>query len=85
MIVLMATRENAQINADAESTPEPLWDVHDVSRFFKSSRSWVYHRAEGGELPCIRIGGLLRFDPQAIRALVRTEKPSAGRMVKSKR
>jgi hypothetical protein len=31
----------------------------------------VYHRAEAGLLPCIRVGGLLRFDPVAIRESVR--------------
>lgn len=48
---------------------EGLWDANDVARYLKASRSWVYQRAERGELPCLRIGGLLRFDPKAIRAL----------------
>ena len=47
-----------------------LWTAEDVARFLKTSRSWVYHRAEAGQLPCVKIGGLLRFDPGAIRALV---------------
>jgi len=68
-----------------ESRPEPLWTAHDVARFLQASVSWVYHRAEAGDLPCVHIGGLLRFDPAAIRALGRTEKPSAGRVVKSRR
>jgi hypothetical protein len=68
-----------------ESRPEPLWTAHDVARFFQASVSWVYHRAEAGDLPCIHIGGLLRFNPSAIRALGRTEKPSAVRVVKSRR
>ena len=47
---------------------EPLWTVADVAVFLQSSRSWVYHRAESGLLPCLRIGGLLRFSPEAVRA-----------------
>ena len=47
-----------------------LWTAEDVARFLKTSRSWVYHRAQAGQLPCVKIGGLLRFDPVAIRALV---------------
>jgi len=47
-----------------------LWTAEDVARFLKTSRSWVYHRAQAGRLPCLKIGGLLRFDPVAIRALV---------------
>lgn len=48
---------------------QPLWDARDVAAFLKVSRSWVYHQAEAGMLPCLRIGGLLRFDPQKIREL----------------
>jgi excisionase family DNA binding protein len=50
---------------------DALWDANDVARYLKVSRSWVYHRAEAGLLPCIRVGGLLRFDPVAIRESVR--------------
>ena len=48
-----------------------LWDANDVARYLKVSRSWVYHRAEAGLLPYLRIGGLLRFDPAAIRSFAR--------------
>ena len=48
-----------------------LWDAHDVARYLKVSRSWVYHRAEGGELPHLRVGGLLRFDAEAVRVFAR--------------
>jgi excisionase family DNA binding protein len=57
--------------AVARTTPSPLdglWDANDVARYLKVSRSWVYHRAEAGQLPHRRIGGLLRFDADAIRA-----------------
>jgi excisionase family DNA binding protein len=48
-----------------------LWDANDVASYLKVSRSWVYHRAEGGQLPHLRVGGLLRFDPTAVRAFAR--------------
>jgi predicted DNA-binding transcriptional regulator AlpA len=47
-----------------------LWDANDVARYIGASRSWVYHQAEAGRLPCIRILGFLRFDPQVVRAFV---------------
>jgi excisionase family DNA binding protein len=50
---------------------DALWDANDVARYLKVSRSWVYHRAEAGLLPYLRIGGLLRFDPVAIRSFAR--------------
>ena len=52
---------------------EPLWDAKDVAAFLKTSRSWVYLHAEEGTLPSVRIGGLRRFDPNAIRAYAQGE------------
>ena len=46
-----------------------LWDARDVATFFKASRNWVYQQAELGKIPCVRIGGLLRFDPARIKAM----------------
>jgi|HubBroStandDraft_1064217.scaffolds.fasta_scaffold27517_3 excisionase family DNA binding protein len=63
---------------EATANPEPLWDANDVARYLKSSRSWVYHRAEAGELPCLRIGGLLRFEPEAVRAYARKKASGAA-------
>lgn len=50
-----------------------LWDANDVARYLKVSRSWVYQRAEAGLLPCLHVGGLLRFDPATVRAFARGE------------
>lgn len=52
---------------------DTLWDANDVARYLKVSRSWVYHRAEAGLLPYLRVGSLLRFEPGAIRAHVRDQ------------
>jgi excisionase family DNA binding protein len=49
------------------SVEQRLWTVRDVANFLGVSLSWVYHRAERGELPHLRIGGLLRFNPISIR------------------
>ncbi len=47
---------------------EGLWTVHDVAAYLKASVSYVYKAAERGELPCRRLGALLRFVPRDIRA-----------------
>jgi excisionase family DNA binding protein len=65
--------------ADAE---HGLWDANQVARYLRVSRSWVYHRAESGLLACRRVGGLLRFEADAIQAYARTgmlPEPSAHR------
>jgi excisionase family DNA binding protein len=59
-------------DAPAGQAPE-LWDANDVARYLKVSRSWVYQRAETGLLPCLRLGGLLRFEPEKVRAFARGE------------
>jgi excisionase family DNA binding protein len=51
-----------------------LWNAIDVARYLKVSRSWVYHRAEAGELPHLRVGGLLRFDGEVVRAFARKKR-----------
>jgi excisionase family DNA binding protein len=45
-----------------------LWTAREVAKHLRASISWVYKAAERGELPCIRLGAMLRFDPAAIRA-----------------
>jgi len=57
-----------------------LWDVRDVAQYLKASVSWVYKAAERRELPCVRVGGLLRFDPAAVRAFALGTSKSSGRM-----
>jgi excisionase family DNA binding protein len=46
---------------------EALWDANDVAAYLKVSKTWVYQRVEAGLIPYHRIGGLVRFEPDAIR------------------
>ncbi len=65
-------------NRDRRRSPsgsgEPLWTVAELAAYLQASRSWVYHQAECGRLPSLRIGGLLRFSPVAVRAYALTTK-----------
>jgi excisionase family DNA binding protein len=56
-----------------------LWTWREVARALKVSRSWVYAKAERGELPSLRVGGLLRFDPIEVRRFA-TAAPTGGRV-----
>ncbi len=49
---------------------ESLWTVVEVAAYLKVSKSWVYHRVAAGELPYLKIGNLVRFEPAAVRAFV---------------
>ena len=63
-----------KLNDEPVESRDELWDANDVARYLKVSRSWVYHRAEAGLLPCVRIGSLLRFDPKVITRLAQGAK-----------
>jgi excisionase family DNA binding protein len=60
---------------------EPLLTARDVARQLNVSKAWVYLHAEAGTLPSVRIGGLRRFVPEAIRAYVRGEWKPTGQVV----
>jgi excisionase family DNA binding protein len=51
----------------------PLWDAKEVAAYLKTSLKWVYLHASKGTLPCCHVGGLRRFEPDAIRAWARGE------------
>lgn len=68
------------MSTNAEPNDE-LWDANDVARYLKASRSWVYHQAEAGRLPHLRIGGLLRFEPPTVKAFARGDADRGGRVL----
>lgn len=63
---------------------EQLWTVRQVADYLQASTSYVYKAAERGELPCRRVGALLRFVPAEIRAKVEGG-ASAGRVLSLRR
>ena len=56
-----------------------LWDPLDVARYLGVSRNSVYAQVDAGALPCIRIGGLLKFDPVKVRAIGKGELRAEGK------
>ena len=57
-----------------------LWTWREVATALKVSRSWVYAKAESGVLPSLRIAGVLRFDPMAVRRFA-TPEEEQGRVL----
>jgi hypothetical protein len=51
---------------------EGLWTAEQVRKFLNVSLQWVYLKAGTGELPSLKIAGVRRFDPTAIRSLKTT-------------
>ena len=71
--LVMPTEDTAMTKPSEEAVgnTDELWDANDVARYLKVSHSWVYYRAEAGLLPCLRVGGLVRFEPATVRAFAR--------------
>lgn len=63
---------NSERPDEEKLNDDTLWTADDVATWAKVSRSWVYQRSASGELPCLKVGGLLRFDPIEIKRFFRT-------------
>lgn len=51
---------------------ETLWTAADLARRLKIGRTGIYKLIEREKIPHFRIGGLLRFEPAAVRAWLAT-------------
>ena len=58
--------------------PEELMTVDDVARVFRASKSWIYKAVERGDLPCVRLGALVRFDPAVVRRFIESRSVPAA-------
>ena len=47
---------------------ERLWTVAQAANYLHCSVSWVYRAVEKGEMPHLKLGGLVRFVPRDVRA-----------------
>lgn len=50
---------------------ENQWRVKEAAKFLSCSISWIYKAAAKGQIPCIRIGAMLRFDPERLRTFAK--------------
>ena len=59
---------------------EELWMVNDLCIRWKIARSTVYAWVHEGRLPCVKLaGGVVRFQPSAIKAWV-AQQSKPGRL-----
>ena len=56
------------MNAATIKPIERLWKAKDVMAFLGCGKTFVYENAASGNLPSFHVGGLLRFDPDQVRA-----------------
>jgi excisionase family DNA binding protein len=68
----------AGAGAGAVTEIERLWTVANVADYLQASTSYVYKCAERGEIPCRRLGALLRFVPADVRRWAEGGRPKPG-------
>ena len=64
----MPRTDTEERTRSSEIDPDELWTARDVARWSKTSVSAVYKWSAGGILPSIKIGSLLRFNPNDVKA-----------------
>ena len=69
----MATKRHtpAVPPVEPQQLPQHLWDVHEVGDYVRKSSDAIYKMAERRQIPYVKLGGAIRFDPVEIQAWVR--------------
>jgi len=57
---------------------EHLLTPKEVSKWLSMSLPWIYKATERGDLPYLRIGQAIRYDPEAIKAYLQTRRNLKG-------
>lgn len=72
-------------SAKAATEDEGLWTAAQLAKHLGCSKSWVYDAAAAGHLPYVRVHGMLRFEPAAIRRWVAAGGKTQGAVLPLKR
>lgn len=70
-----ATFASRVSSAAHECAPEQLKDSRGMAALLGCNDTLVEQMAKDGRIPAVRIGRLLRFEPTAVLAALRTQKP----------
>jgi excisionase family DNA binding protein len=60
-----------ETNAIEPNETPALLTAEELAAALRVSRSWVYEAARNGAVPCLRVGALLRFDLEEVKAFLR--------------
>lgn len=73
----MEAVERDPVEQAGEPSCDTLWTVADAAHYLRVSRSWIYQGVAAGRIPHMKVGALVRFDPEAFRAWCRGEDRAA--------
>ena len=72
---LAGKSEAGQVSTGQGDHPQMV-DVHEMARILHVPISWLYLRTRFHEIPCIRVGKYLRFEPDKVIAYYREQQSS---------
>ena len=75
------TRHERDEGIAPDRAPEALWTVRDVQALLRLGRNTIYDLATRGELPSIRIGSRVRFEPGKIRAWLEAKATTGAKVL----
>jgi excisionase family DNA binding protein len=58
------------------ATRRPLWTIDDAARYLRVSTRTIRRRVADGTIPAIRLGGLVRFNPDALASVASDALPA---------
>jgi excisionase family DNA binding protein len=70
---LRSALETRTASPTPPTEPEGLWTATEAAAYLRCSRSKVYQAAEAATMPSLRVGGHLRFEPEAVKRWTRGE------------
>lgn len=66
-------REPRAYESEREGAPERLWNIKEVSDFLGLSPRTVRRLIAYQGLPCLKLGGAVRFDPASVASWARRQ------------
>ena len=64
------------VSPECTCSPPRSWTIDDVAAYLRIHRRTVIKMAAGGEIPCLRLGKLYRFD--SVKIIAMFDRDAAG-------
>lgn len=62
----------------SEANFEDLWSVKEATKFLGCKKTWLYLACERGEVPHVRLGAMIRFEPEVLRTWLKSKRVGPG-------
>lgn len=74
----LGVHQRARAGDSGPDQPLGLWKARQAAKFLVISERHLWTLTQRGEIPVVRLGASLRYDPADLRALIAARKQKAG-------